>query len=368
MADAMSSAKKRRCARLYFCSSRAAAAPVRCLTRVWHRGEGGRLEALERAFGGSVLSDVLSTTAAPAEPAAAAAPARGKHSKAAAKPPAAGAADTRARRSEVAWSSRGTCGTRVNMYSIAEPRPLPPGRELRPPRVWSGRLSERLSVPHAVFCYHVATAGSSAAIFVALRKHDVSSPEGHAAHLWPHAQASCQPASTGPIHGTGVRRTASAASRGSALAWTLVSRTGAEGTTATTASAAAAGGDAGCYTALETRVRSGALATALHLGEPLGRAPADWVDDMLARLMRANAKVGDARVQIASRLGVRVPFIPPILLLPWLCLLTCDVSFALPMGSGVRASFVMTGQRSVACTGWCVCVWSLCRKRRVPSC
>ena len=114
-------------------------------------------------------------------------------------------------------------------------------------------------------------------------------------------------------HGTGKSRTASAASRGSALARTLVVRAGAEGTktsATTSTTSTAAGGDAGCYTSLETRVRSGALATALHLGEPLGRAPADWVDDMLARLMRANPKVGDARVQIASRLGVRGFFSP----------------------------------------------------------
>ena len=126
-------------------------------TRVWHPG-GRRLEALERAFGGSVLSDVLSTTAKPAEPAAA--PARGKHGKAAAKPAAAaGAADTRARRSEAAWSSRGACGTMCVLDCRAptsatwsrvctQPRVLV-GHPARP--LLCGRHGERLSVPHAAF-------------------------------------------------------------------------------------------------------------------------------------------------------------------------------------------------------------------------
>jgi hypothetical protein len=132
-----------------------------------------------------------------------------------------------------------------------------------------------------------------------------------------------------------------------------------EGTTTTASAAAAADDDASCYTTLETRVSRGALATALHLGEPLGRAPADWVDDMLARLMRANPKVVDTRAQIASRLGVRGPC-PS---LPFFCSLAAVHSRATlcsPDQRGLvcvlREDVVMTGRRTVACKEWGVCV------------
>jgi hypothetical protein len=90
----------------------------------------------------------------------------------------------------------------------------------------------------------------------------------------------------------------------------------AAGTTTQRGGAACVSGGDAHYAPLDARVRSGALAAALSLGQPLGRTPADWLDHMLTQLMRANRKVGDARVQIASRLGVRASLLP---LLPSSC-------------------------------------------------